>query len=299
MDYNKLKTFVIVAEHRSVTKAASLILRTQSAITQQIRLLEEELGFTLFERKHGRIFLTREGQMLFDSARQTFGKLDDKVIRIKNDLRSIEGRLSVGVIEDFGSSCFGDLITNFKKTYPLIRFDIRSGTDEFIEQALIENKVDIGLLVTFKDKSFFDTAPLRVDEHILVTSDSYWRKKGPFVSYNEVVNAELVDRGEDYPCIGVWLEKNKPQLCGRLQKRRPDVIAEGHIGVKSIIVSGYGLGIVPRYLVEKELQEKSVIPVMPNSKPLRAGIDVALRKKRSDRLVVDLFWSFLSQQHKT
>lgn len=94
------------------------------------------------------------------------------------------------------------------------------------------------------------------------------------------------------------MEKNKPGLTGRLQKRRPDVIAEGHIGVKNIIVAGYGLGIVPRYLIEEELRQGSVVQVMSKSRPLRAGLDVALRKVRNDRLVVNLFWKFLSEQHQ-
>lgn len=109
----------------------------------------------------------------------------------------------IGAIEDFGSSCLGALISKFKQTYPRIRFDIRLGTDEMVEELLLHNGIDLGLLVTFKDKSFFDTASLRVDEHILMTSSTYWQERGPFLTYDKILTAELVDRAEDYPCIGV------------------------------------------------------------------------------------------------
>jgi len=71
MDYNKLKTFLIVAEEMSVTRAAARLLRTQSAVTQQLQLLEDDLGVALLHRKKARIFLTSEGESIYRIASES------------------------------------------------------------------------------------------------------------------------------------------------------------------------------------------------------------------------------------
>ena len=77
MDLNKLRTFVVVAETGNMTKAAGLLYRTQPAITQQLQSLEEEIGLSLMERRNARIFLTRDGEQLFQAAKQGIQGLDE------------------------------------------------------------------------------------------------------------------------------------------------------------------------------------------------------------------------------
>src|SRR5436305_15322071 len=121
MDYNKLKTFLKVAEKGSVTRAAAELGRTQSAITQQIRLLEEELGFSLLERKHAKIFLTPQAERLVSIGLHSLGALDDEVARLKSDLRAVEGALSIGALEDYGNGRLGADLATFCATYPRVR----------------------------------------------------------------------------------------------------------------------------------------------------------------------------------
>ena len=67
MDFNKLRTFLIVVEEGSVTGAARRLFRTQPAVSQSLRLLEEDLGIALLHRKSGNVYLTPEGCLLYTS----------------------------------------------------------------------------------------------------------------------------------------------------------------------------------------------------------------------------------------
>lgn len=293
MDYNKLKTFLVVAQKSSITDAAIELGRTQSAITQQIKLLEEELGFALFERKNARIFLTLEGERLVATGGKSLGQLDDEVARIKSELHAVEGSFSIGALEDYGTARLGGIIAAFRQRYPGIQIKVVFATSEAIESQLIANTLDMGLLITFTDKSFFDITPLRTDDHLLVTSSAYLKSHGPLKKMEQIIEADLIDFTEEYICIGTWVRKNRKDLLPRLLRRKAAVLIESHPGVKAIVAAGFGIGVLPRYLIDKELADGSLVLLMKSSQTIRAGLDLAVRKKHSERLVEKLFKEFL------
>src|SRR4030095_4014543 len=79
LDISLLRTFVSVSETRRMTSAARLVHRTQSAVSQQIKRLEVQLGSALFDRKAGAVHLTRDGEKLLIRARQLIA-LNDEVV---------------------------------------------------------------------------------------------------------------------------------------------------------------------------------------------------------------------------
>ena len=293
MDYNKLKTFTIVAERSSLTEAAAILGRTQSAITQQVQLLEEDLGFSLFDRKHGRIYLTREGERMFDFAGKLLGGLDDAVSLMKNELTAVEGTLRLGVIEDYGISQLSPAIAAFKRLHPRIRINMTFGTSEWIEAQLLSNQIDMGILILLKDKTLFSSVPLSTDDHLLCTSQAYFRNHGPLKTVEQIIAADLVDFTDDFLCIATWIRKNCSDLLSTLLHRKPDLTLPSHSGAKALILAGYGIAALPRYLIAQELEDGSIIQLMKSTKPIRAGMDLVVRKKATERLFEKLFKEFL------
>ena len=103
MDLNKLKTFCEVARLSSISGAAESLRRTQPAITHQIKLLEEELELALLDRRNARVFLTKEGERLYESAKAKFQALEDELAEIKSDQKSIRGLIRIGIKQNLGS----------------------------------------------------------------------------------------------------------------------------------------------------------------------------------------------------
>lgn len=297
MDYNKLKTFLTVAQQGSITEAARKVNRTQSAITQQIKFLEDELGFSLFDRKHARIYLTREGEKLAAIGNRLLGELDDAVIEMKNAHLTIEGTLRVGVLEDYGAARFWDTVVAFKSHCPKVHIEVSYATSAVIERRLLHNQIDMGILLSFKDKSFFRLTPLCTDDHLLVTTASYLEKCGPITTVEQLLQADLLDLTEDFLCIGTWMKKNRKDLLSNLLHRKPSVAIDTHSGIKSILSTGFGIAILPRYLIGKELQTGSIVQLMPSYKPIQASLDVAVRKKHTERLFEKRFKEILLATH--
>src|SRR5258708_4690464 len=103
MDYNKLRTFVVVGKLGGVTRAARALHRTQSAISQQLRALEEDLGVGLLQRRSGRVCLTAEGEMILAAADESLASIDRKVAAVRDASAIEEGLLRIGVVTEYVS----------------------------------------------------------------------------------------------------------------------------------------------------------------------------------------------------
>ena len=96
MNLNQLRYFVSVADTGSFTKAAMLQYISQTAITQQIRALEENVGAKLFDRNSRPVSLTPEGKVFLKEAREILGRMDMALTRIREASTGLEGELRLG-----------------------------------------------------------------------------------------------------------------------------------------------------------------------------------------------------------
>ena len=107
MNTNQLRYFVTAAECRSFTKAADQFYITQTAITQQIRALEDNLGVPLFDRSSRPISLTPAGSAFLSDARSILGRIDQAVNRIQEVSTGMVGTLRIG----FPTPCVSSIIS--------------------------------------------------------------------------------------------------------------------------------------------------------------------------------------------
>src|SRR5690242_18832714 len=96
-----LKAFVAVSETLSFTRAARALNRTQSAVSMQIKRLEDQLGVALFQRTKSHVALTAAGEGLVGYAKRIL-RLGDEAVGRLGDYR-VEGRVRLGVMEDYGA----------------------------------------------------------------------------------------------------------------------------------------------------------------------------------------------------
>lgn len=300
MDYNKLKTLVIVAEFNSVSVAAAHLRRTQSAISQQIKLLEDELGMRLLDRRNARVYLSPEGQKIYQLAKEKLGQIDDGILSFKSESESVQGSISVCVLHDFGTEFdIGDAVGNFSQHYPHVTFSVQhAGTSEIVESLLIEHRVDLGLIVVFRQPEMFVRVPVAKAWHSLYTSKNYLEKHGLISSYKDLLDKDLIDLTDDFLGLRTFLEKNSKKSAVQLKRRRPSIVAPNLSVAKSIVTSGYGISMLPDYLVSKECKAGKIIKLFPSAKPLCGVLDVAFRSNRTLRLCERLFIKYLESQYR-
>ena len=134
MNRNQLRYFVAAAESRSFTKAADQFFISQTAVTQQIRLLEEMLGCPLFDRSTRPVSLTPAGKAFLTEAKAILERMDQAIDRAHGASTGLSGSLRIGYLKGYEQSGFTDFLREFHQRHAnlLITF-YRSTTDQLAD----------------------------------------------------------------------------------------------------------------------------------------------------------------------
>ena len=125
LDPDLLKAFAAVAEHRSFTRAATVLNRTQSAVSVQIRRLEERLGAKLFQRTRAGVTPTAAGDELLVYAKRLLDLNAEAIDALR--MRKREAVVRLGVMDDYGTIVVPPLLAQFARSPPQIRVEIETG----------------------------------------------------------------------------------------------------------------------------------------------------------------------------
>jgi DNA-binding transcriptional LysR family regulator len=136
LDPDLLRAFVAVADYRSFTRAAKMLHRTQSAVSMQIKRLEEHLGVTLFVRTKSHVDLSAAGEAMLGYARRILLLSQEAIDRLRE--HKVEGLVRLGVMDDFGSLVLPPLLSNFASNYPGIHVEMETGLTAHMPQRLGE-----------------------------------------------------------------------------------------------------------------------------------------------------------------
>lgn len=166
MDLKKLETFIQVAEQGSFTKAAEKLGYTQSAVSFQIKQLEEALKTVLFERINHSIKLTPKGREILNLAHQMIALAGD-IEKTANDTNEISGTVRIAMADSLCHFIFWDHFSEFHRLYPNIKLKVISTSTEEMFRLAKQNDID---LVFTLDKHLYDTNYIIVKEHEINTS---------------------------------------------------------------------------------------------------------------------------------
>ncbi|MDB5413007.1 MAG: LysR family transcriptional regulator [Rubritepida sp.] len=144
LDPELLRSFVLIAEGRSVTRAAEHVGRTQSAVSMQMRRLEEVLGEPLLRRGPRGLEPTYKGAWLLERAR-TLLALNEEIISTFR-APAITGQVRLGSPDDYALQWLPNILARFARTYPGIEVDVLCMSSEELIQRLQHGHLDLALL---------------------------------------------------------------------------------------------------------------------------------------------------------
>lgn len=124
MDWDRLRIFHAVAGAGSLTHAGDVLHLSQSAVSRQIRSLEDELNVTLFHRHARGLILTEQGELLFDATRHMAKRLDAAAARIRDSEEEVFGELRVTTTIGFGSLWLAPRLPALYEKYPNLKIDL-------------------------------------------------------------------------------------------------------------------------------------------------------------------------------
>ncbi len=287
IDYNKLKSFLAVVSFGSVTGAARDLNRTQSAVSQAIRSLEQNLGLTLIEWEGKRLKLTRDGQMIYKAVHARMSAIEEQIHTIIKAGAEVGGCIEIGVLQDHSTKIQEQLfhiLSAFRKKYPSVTFKINFATSAEIEQGLLDQDLDIGLLINFRERHRFHVFGVTKEEHLVITSSSYLKQVGSLSNLKDVIAADLIDIDDSFTCLTPWVQKHAPTLLQKLEEKSPVIVIPDFRAIREVVLSGQGVSVIPKYLIESDLVSGKLVQVLPKLSVLHVEVDCAIIRGRKERL---------------
>ena len=194
MELRHLRYFVAVAEDENMRHAAGRLHIVQPALSRQIRQLEDEIGYALFDRLPRGVRLNAAGQVFLELAREILSRADEALERTRRVARGEVGRLCIGFIENaswFGA--FPAALQQYRARYPKVSLDLRPmfSIDQF--EAITAGQLDAGFCYTLEAlPAGCETLPLRMDAVVLAVPRRYGWKKRRDVCLHELEDEAFV-----------------------------------------------------------------------------------------------------------
>lgn len=178
-----LRTFVAIAECANLSQAAQRLNRTQSAISVQLRKLEQSLGVPLFERHARGMTLTPSGETLLPAARRALTELD-RATRIFD--KPLAGRLRVGLPDDFDDTVLEHALAAFSARHPGVEIVATSGCTAAYGEAVRRRELDLAI----------SSGPTRTSGPALTSEPTVWACAPSLTLLDDLpMPLALLDRG--------------------------------------------------------------------------------------------------------
>ncbi|MGE0225538.1 MAG: LysR substrate-binding domain-containing protein [Acetobacteraceae bacterium] len=159
LDPELLRAFVLIADGHSFTQAALRIGRTQSAVSMQVKRLEEVLGQRVFSRgKGGSVDLTPHGRYLLSRARQILALNDEVIATFRSP--QIAGTVRLGTPDDYALSHLPPILKRFAETHPAVQVDVLCAASSHLVECLRAGELDLTLVSEGNEPRNWPTVPL-------------------------------------------------------------------------------------------------------------------------------------------
>ncbi len=239
MDWDKLRVFHAVAEAGSFTHAGEALNLSQSAVSRQISALEESLSVPLFHRHARGLILTEQGDLLYRTAREVFGKLAMTESMLTESKDRPRGPLKVTTTVSFGSAWLTPRIREFLDLYPEIQLTVVVDDSEL---DLSMREADVAIRMTPPRQPDLVQRHLMSVRYHIYASPEYLKKHGTPKKIDDLNRHRIIVYGEDGrpPVRNInWLIEAglKPG-----QERRPILSINNAHAILRAVQSGVGIG---------------------------------------------------------
>lgn len=253
----EVRTFLRVAELGSFGAAARELGLSPSAVSKQIRALEDRLGVRLVHRTTRRVGLTELGLRYRERARELLDEFDALEAEVRGLQSSPRGTLRVSAPQDFGRLFLCEIVARFIEAYPELRleFDL---TDRLVD--LLHDGIDVAVRVARPADSSLVMRRLGTCERVLCASPDYLARHGEPTTLQEL---------EGHDCIEYAYAASPGAWEFRFGRRRRSLVPTGRLranagwAMREMVLAGHGIALLPSFLVFDDVKKGDLALVMP------------------------------------
>jgi DNA-binding transcriptional LysR family regulator len=282
IELRHLRYFVAVAEELHFGRAALRLHLAQPPLSQQIRKLEEILGYPLFLRTSRAVKLTSAGEVFLERARRTLRNVQEDMDEARSVGRGEEGFLRVGFIGSAMLTALPAMLGRYRRLYPKVNLQLHEAHTSAVVQKLLKGELDAGFLRDGGHAPGLEIEPLFSDPFIAVLP-----KKHPLARHKIISAKELRDEPFVFftPSAGTLAYEKPVSLCEE-HGFRPRVVQEAPQWLTIMRLVGAGLGVTIAPACVKQIAAPNVACLSLRGATVESDIELAYRTSE-DRAIVE------------
>ena len=283
MEIYQLRTFLTVAQEGHLTRAAERLHVSQSAVSKQIKALEDELGVILFVRTSTGTSLTKSGQLLLSQAEKTLANAVELVNMAKAMRGEVSGTVKLGTIIDPEFLRLGAVLGRLLNLYPKIDVKLTHGISGWILELIRAGNVDAGFyLGTLDDQSIHATQLCTLT--YLIVAPKAWEERINKADWAEIARM---------PWIGTPAHSSQHRVVNEMFEEQGYKLAsvvevDQESSMRSLVTMGVGLCLLREDIARDAARKAELVVWEGTSRPCPLSF-IYLKSKKDDAIVNALY----------
>lgn len=287
MDWDKLRIFHAVADAGSLTHAGDTLHLSQSAVSRQIRALEDSLNTTLFHRHARGLILTEQGELLFDATVAMTKRLDAAAARIRDSEEEVFGELRVTTTTGFGSLWLAPRLSKLYDLYPDLTIDL------MLEEKVLDlpmREADVAIRMKEPSQSDLVRKRLMNIRMRLYASPEYIAKHGLPERIEDISKHRLICQNPRSAQVASGLALVQRLMTYNVSSM---LTVNNYFGVLQSVIHGLGIGMLPDYSAQ---DLRSVIRVLPDVESVEVPVYLAYPEELRQSKRIAAFRDFVEAE---
>ena len=290
VDWDKLRIFHAVADKGSLTHAGEVLHLSQSAVSRQIRALEESLSVTLFHRHARGLILTEQGELLFDATSQMARRLDAAAARIRDSEDEVFGELRVTTTTGFGTLWLAPRLAKLYAKFPALKIDL------MLEERVLDlpmREADVAIRMKEPTQADLIRKRLMNIRMRLYATPEYLAEHGTPKSMAEFAHHRLISQHAGTPQVAA----GALMVAELMSHDIPSTLTIiNYFGVLQGVLNHLGIGVLPDYITE---DSPTLVRVLPDVESGEVPVFLAYPEELRHSKRVAAFRDFVTDEIMT
>ena len=287
MDWDKLRIFHAVADAGSLTHAGDTLHLSQSAVSRQIRALEESFNATLFHRHARGLILTEQGELLFDATKSMNKRLEAASARIKDSEEEVFGELRVTTTTGFGTLWLAPRLPKLYEKYPDLKIDL------MLEERVLDlpmREADIAIRMKEPSQADLIRKKLMTVRMRLYATQKYLEQNGTMSVMEDISKHRLICQSLSSAQVAAGSSLVQHLLTYDV----PSLFTvNNYFGVLQGVLNNLGIGVLPDYVTE---DFPDLVRVMPEVESAEVPVFLAYPEELRQSKRISAFRDFVQDE---
>jgi len=294
MDFDQLTTFIEVAKLGNFSRAGQKVFRSQSAVSAQIRQLEQEYGEKLLDRAGKTVRLTPAGEVFFEYANRMLRLRSESLRAVADQGTTPRGILAIGANEATCLYVLPDVFADYTRLYPAVQITVYRNFSRKILERVEDGSVDVGIVTLPIKSPSLKVHPIYRDRLMVMVS-----ARNPLAKQKSLTLADLVSQPLIFPKTGYtrqMLDKLFRPYSSQLRVRM-ELPSIGMI--KSFVVAGLGVSIISASFARDEVKSgEARLLNLEDCEPMSRELGLVYRGDRTLPRAASAFIDMIRQRDK-